>query len=207
MVVSTVSALSAPAVPPHSGCFIQKTWADSPCLTPVCFHSASVSKLSPTSWNQEGETNVEQASTDTSAFVPRSSLFFFVAKVIVRSFVLRDGRGGSVCLNLSHVRPLINCIKLQYAALSFWRILQRNTRVWEKLYLLISVGPDNCLCYSPPWLRGLGSIVQSVPRSVCPGPAHPFRGRLQTYTGSPVLGKPLTTQPPTAVSNCHHCVR
>lgn len=45
MVVSTVSAVFAPAVPPHSGCFIQKTWADSPCLTPVCFHSASVSKL------------------------------------------------------------------------------------------------------------------------------------------------------------------
>lgn len=45
MVVSTVSAVFVPAVPPHSGCFIQKTWADSPCLTPVCFHSASVSKL------------------------------------------------------------------------------------------------------------------------------------------------------------------
>lgn len=37
MSVSTVSAVFAPAVRPHSGCFIQKTWTDSPGLTPVCF--------------------------------------------------------------------------------------------------------------------------------------------------------------------------
>lgn len=41
----------APAVPPRSGCFIQKNTSRSnpPSLTPVCFHSTSVSKLSPTS--------------------------------------------------------------------------------------------------------------------------------------------------------------
>lgn len=37
---------------------------------------------------------------------------------------------------------------------------------------------------------------------------HPLRERLQIYTGSPVLGKPLTKPPPMAVSNCHYyCIR
>lgn len=33
---------------------------------------------------------------------------------------------------------------------------------------------------------------------------HPFRGRLQIYTGSPMLGKPPTKPPPTAVNNRHY---
>lgn len=45
LMLSTVSAGFASAVPPHSGCFIQKTWANFSCMTPVCFHSASVTNL------------------------------------------------------------------------------------------------------------------------------------------------------------------
>lgn len=45
LVVSTVSAVFASAVCPHSGSFIQKTWTNFSCMTPVCFHSASVTNL------------------------------------------------------------------------------------------------------------------------------------------------------------------
>lgn len=50
----TASAAFALAVPPHSGCFIQKTWTNSR-LTPVCFHSDSVSTLLPTSYVEAAE--------------------------------------------------------------------------------------------------------------------------------------------------------
>lgn len=73
MLVSTASAVFAPAVPPHSGCFIQKTWADSPCLTPVCFHSAPVSKLSPTSY--VGAAEIERKKYELCVFVPHVHFF------------------------------------------------------------------------------------------------------------------------------------
>lgn len=82
MVVSTVSAAFAPAVPPHSGCFIQKTWTSSPCLTPVCFHSASVSKLLPTSYGGAAEIQRKPMWTVLTLmclFLCLSPLFFFMS--------------------------------------------------------------------------------------------------------------------------------
>ena len=95
MVVSTVSAAFAPAVPPHSGCFIQKTWTSSPCLTPVCFHSAPVNKLLPTSYG--GAAEIQRKTTWTvltlmCLFLCLSPLFF----LHVIFFPLRDVRRRSV---------------------------------------------------------------------------------------------------------------
>ena len=49
-VVSTVSAYFAPAVPPHSGCFIQKTWADFPQSDSCLLSLRSSELLLPTSY-------------------------------------------------------------------------------------------------------------------------------------------------------------
>lgn len=80
-----------------------------------------------------------------------------------------------------------------------------------------SFGPDSCLAIlifgsegSEALFKGLAAV-----RTLCLSSddhaglvLHPSRGRLQTYTGSPVLGKPLMKPPPTAVSNCHYyCMR
>lgn len=81
MVVSTVSAVFASAVPPHSGCFIQKTWTNSPCLTPVFFHSASVSKILPTFYVRADKIQrktIWTSLTPLCLFLFLPFLFFFI---------------------------------------------------------------------------------------------------------------------------------
>lgn len=217
MVVSTVSAAFAPAVPPHSGCFIQKTWTSSPCLTPVCFHSASVSKLLPSSYGGAAEIQRKPMWTVLTLmclFLCLSPLFFFM------SFFFSTGmsEGGlyfeavyywcQACDVLYKMR--ICCSKLPGE-------FTREPCVKRKALFSYPVGPNSCfvvlICGTegPEALfNGLAAVrTFSLFSNDHTEPLlHPIRERLQIYTGSPVLGKPLTKPPPMAVSNCHYyCIR
>lgn len=97
------------------------------------------------------------------------------------------------------------------------KLPEEYTWLGEKCFIFsYSICPDNCLFLSAVVVKAHKHCFKclAVVRTLCLFSdnhalcAHPFWGRLQIYTGSPMLGKPLTTPPPTAVSNCHYyCVR
>lgn len=113
MIVSTVSAVFAPAVPPHSGCFIQKTWTSSLCLTSVCFHSTSVSKLLHT-FCVRTDKIVRTGLNDTVTFV-----FFFLSCFSPNAFILfLDEKNISFPFYRNYARLLMHWIS-EFAALYF----------------------------------------------------------------------------------------
>lgn len=92
-----------------------------------------------------------------------------------------------------------------------WRECSGNKIIIiKKLHFVILWIQINCIWFSAVTVRDKRHCSERFVWSLTAarGCSRPFRGRLHIYTGSPVLGKPRTTPPPTDGSNRHYyCIR